>query len=109
MVQARRKIYRLVHFALDIVVCIPYINSIGNDPCLIGDETMTTWTHENTDGFTDTQLEMINRVAERVRQIADGIEAGSISDAINNSWIEGITEDDLFAEACRLLNVIEAA
>lgn len=70
---------------------------------------MTTWTHENTEGFTDTQLEMINRVAERVRQAASGIEDSSINDAINNSWIEGITEDDLLADTCKRLGVANAA
>lgn len=53
------------------------------------------WTMDNTDGFTQDQLDLINEVLEEM--IAEtGMEKSNASDMINNAWVDGIeTADDL--------------
>lgn len=52
------------------------------------------WTMDNTEGFTQNQIDLINKV--RGELIADGIEGSNADDLINNAWVDGIeTADDL--------------
>jgi hypothetical protein len=50
------------------------------------------FTMDNTEGFTQENLNMMNRVFADLAQIMDGRNA---SDKINNAWFEGITEAQL--------------
>ena len=43
------------------------------------------WTMDNTEGFTQDQLAMINKAVEMVAAKADGVDAKNINDAINNA------------------------
>ena len=50
------------------------------------------WTMDNTEGFTENDLDMINSVCERIAADNADIEASSIYDAINNAWVDGVSE-----------------
>ncbi len=52
------------------------------------------WTMDNTEGFTQDQLDLINEVLPEL--IADGVDQSNANDLINNAWHDGIrTADDL--------------
>lgn len=53
------------------------------------------WTQENTEGYSDAELAVVNRVLERVMRDGEGLESYSINDAISNSLYPGITEAEL--------------
>jgi hypothetical protein len=58
------------------------------------------WTMENTEGFTQDEIDMINTVVERIwgeTIEADESYLSNINDAANNEWREGITETELEA------------
>ena len=73
--------------ARDIHTHVPYIRTIdnGNAPTR-KDETM--WTMDNAEGFTQTQLDMINEVLTEV--VTDGMDERNASDIINNAWVDSI-------------------
>jgi hypothetical protein len=60
------------------------------------------WTMENTEGFTQPELDMINDVRSTLLDGFTG-EAYSIDDAINNAWFEGIDRDRLARAAMNRL------
>ncbi len=54
------------------------------------------WTMDNTDGFTQRQLDLINEVRDEM--IADGMDGKNASDIITNAWNPNVTtKDDLVA------------
>lgn len=61
------------------------------------------WTQDNTEGFTDAQLDMINEAIATVRSERPGVERSNINDAINNAWAEQDTAEALAADALRHL------
>lgn len=81
------------------------------------------WTTDNTEGFTQDQLDMINRVRAHVQEHAQGgsipaaarsrtdawhtgaIDWSNIDDAINNCWSDGISEDELEADVLTCLGL----
>jgi hypothetical protein len=62
-----------------------------------------TWTTENTEGFTQPELDIINDVTEALMADIDDVEPYSIDDAINNAWFGGISRDALYAAARKSL------
>lgn len=63
------------------------------------------WTQDNTEGFTDAELATINAVLERIMAEGDDLEPASINDAINDAWIDGISEANLEAAARKRLGI----
>ncbi len=61
------------------------------------------WTMDNTEGFTQDQLDLINDAVKMVAAKADGVDAKNISDAINNAWTEQETAEDLAAATLKAL------
>ncbi len=56
------------------------------------------WTTENTEGFTQTELDTINAVRATMLQGFTG-DPKSIDDAINNAWHTGISYERLARKA----------
>ena len=63
------------------------------------------FTADNTQGFSKHEIDMLNRVQSRIAADAWGIKDYSISDAIHNAWVDGISEDELYNEASRSLGL----
>lgn len=65
------------------------------------------WTMENTEGFTQPELDTINTCLDRVMEMADtaDLEPSSINDAINNAWRAGITSDELVSTVAARLGL----
>ena len=61
------------------------------------------WTMDNTEGFTQDQLDLINEAYDLVAAKADDVDAKNIYDALNNAWIEQETAEELAVVALRLL------
>jgi hypothetical protein len=61
------------------------------------------WTTENTEGFTQAELNLINEAIEIVMQKAGDVEAYSVDDAINNAWADQTTAAALANDALQLL------
>lgn len=59
------------------------------------------WTMENTEGFTQGQLDTINEAIDLMD--VDGISESNVNDAINNAWAEQETAADLAADAMKHL------
>lgn len=59
------------------------------------------FTLDNTDGFTQADLDRLNAAAALLD--TDGIDAQNIADILNNAWYDGITVDELVAAASRRL------
>lgn len=59
------------------------------------------WTMENTDGFTQDQLDLINEARELMD--VDGVDGSNVNDAINNAWSGQDTAADLAAAAMKQL------
>lgn len=59
------------------------------------------WTMENTQGFTQDQLDLIN--AAIALMDTNGVDEANVNDAINNAWGEQETADKLAADAMKLL------
>jgi len=71
-----------------------------------GTETDEMWTMDNTEGFTQAQLDTINAVLDRIMKAGgEGLEPHSINDAINNEWREGLTEEDLYEATAKRLGI----
>ncbi len=62
-----------------------------------------TWTMDNTAGFTQDQLDLINEAIDLVSAKADGVDAKNISDAINNAWGGQETAEELAADTLKAL------
>ena len=45
------------------------------------------FTMQNTDGFTEAQLEILNAALSIVQQAHPGMDESNASDLINNAWI----------------------
>lgn len=56
---------------------------------------MTAWTHDNTEGFTDEQLAVLNDAQSRLEQENPGADPENISDHLNNAFIPGVTVEQL--------------
>lgn len=63
------------------------------------------WTEQNTEGFSQEQLDTINIVIERIRADNDGLEESSLNDAISNEWRKGISEDELYEAVSKRLGI----
>lgn len=59
------------------------------------------WTMENTDGFTQAELEIINRAHEIIARKIPDIDASNINDLLNNAWAGQATADELAAAVCK--------
>ncbi len=59
------------------------------------------WTMDNTQGFTQDQLDLINDAIDLMD--TDGIDESNVNDAINNAWAEQETAEELAADAMKLL------
>jgi len=73
---------------------------------------MSQFTQDNTDGFTNEQLTVLNKVYAKLMSDADESDTDgyaqwgkSVSDAINNAWIDGMDARDLERSARRKLGV----
>lgn len=65
------------------------------------------WTENNTEGFSQDELDMINRVIERVMQVAESdFEQEWIDAAITSEWLEGISEYELFEAVVKRLGLV---
>lgn len=54
------------------------------------------FTMDNTDGFTQAELNILNRVADAL--VAEkSYERSNAADAVNNAWCAGMTEAELRA------------
>lgn len=85
--------------ALDIHARTGYIRNIGNEPTSNGETEM--WTMDNTQGFTQTQLDLINDAIDLMD--TDGIAESNVNDAINNAWADQSTAAELAADAAKQL------
>lgn len=63
------------------------------------------WTMDNTDGFTQSQLDMINEARAMVVAQADGVDSSNIDDAINNAWGEQDTAGALASDTLKTLGM----
>lgn len=59
------------------------------------------WTMDNTQGFTQDQIDMINDAIDLMD--TDGIDESNVNDAINNAWAGQNTAEKLAADAMKLL------
>lgn len=59
------------------------------------------WTTENTIGFSQAQLDIINSAIRLMD--TDGIDKSNVNDAINNAWNEQDTAEALAADAAKFL------
>lgn len=64
-----------------------------------------TWTMDNTNGFTEDQLDIINEAFDLVAAKADGVDETNINDALNNAWCEQETAEELAAAALKSLGI----
>lgn len=62
------------------------------------------WDASNTNGFSETELQMLNNVQQRLEHSYPGIDPKNIHDLMNNDWYEGITENALFAAVAGALD-----
>lgn len=63
------------------------------------------WHMQNTEGYTQEQLDIINAVIERLMAGSEDLEAYAINEAINNEWREGLTEDELYEATAKRLGM----
>jgi hypothetical protein len=68
---------------------------------LKGAISMDKWREDNTEGFSKSDLEMLNRVQDRIQVEHPGVDASNIADMINNAWVDGNSEDELYAAATK--------
>jgi hypothetical protein len=59
------------------------------------------WTMDNTTGFSQAQLDIINKAIRLMD--TDGAYESTVNDAINNAWNEQETAEELAADAAKLL------
>lgn len=61
------------------------------------------WTTENTEGFTQADLDEINAARERLAARYDGVDEKNLDDLVNNAWNDGMTADEIVAAVSALL------
>jgi len=59
------------------------------------------WTMDNTTGFSQAQLDIINKAIRLMD--TDGAHESNVNDAITNAWNEQETAEELAADAAKLL------
>ena len=59
------------------------------------------WTMDNTTGFSQAQLDIINKAIRLMD--TDGAYESTVNDAITNAWNEQETAEELAADAAKLL------
>lgn len=65
------------------------------------------WNENNTEGFSQDELDMINRVIERVVQVAESdLEQEWIDAAITSEWREGLSEAELFEAVAKRFGLV---
>lgn len=57
------------------------------------------WTQDNTSGFTDGQLAVINGAIAIIRSQHPGVDRSNLDAAINNAWNEQDTAEALAKDA----------
>ena len=63
------------------------------------------WDMNNTEGFTQEQLDGINAVIERLMADREDLDSHAVDAAISNEWREGLSEDELYEAVVRRLGV----
>jgi hypothetical protein len=64
------------------------------------------FTDETTEGFTDTELAVLNRIAERVfAKGDDNLEVYSVSDAIMSAYYPDASETEIETAVCKRLGL----
>lgn len=63
------------------------------------------WDMNNTEGFTQEQLDGINAVIERLMAVREDLDSHAIDAAISNEWREGLSEGALYEAVVRRLGV----
>ena len=61
---------------------------------------MTKFTESNTEGFTNSELDVLNAAYEQIMETVDPEfedDTHAVSDGLNNSWIQGDTVESLVA------------
>lgn len=56
---------------------------------------MSAWNELNTNGFSAAELEMLSNAQSRLARDFPGIESKDLKDLLNNSWYQGITENEI--------------
>lgn len=69
------------------------------------DRTMDYFSALNTEGFSESDLAMMNSALDAIFNLLPGIDEKSVSDALNNAWIEGIERDALIRAAVQSMGV----
>lgn len=64
------------------------------------------WNENNTEGFTQAELDSINSVLVRLMAISDGIDESNLNDAIASEYREGLTEAELFEAVVKRLGLV---
>lgn len=59
------------------------------------------WTMENTQGFTQDQIDLINKAISLMD--TQGVASSNVNDAINNAWGGQDTAEELAADAMKYL------
>jgi len=68
---------------------------------------MSYFTADNTYGFTDDDLDELNRAHAWLAAEAPELEPHSIGDALNNAWIEGADAYYLYRSVGHRLGIVE--
>lgn len=63
------------------------------------------WTLQNTEGFSQEQLDDINAVIERLMEIREDLDVNAVDAAITSEWVEGISKDELYAATTKRLGL----
>lgn len=84
---------------LQWVILDLYFGCQGMTPTTQEDE-MSNWTMETTDGFTQTELDILTQAQVILENANPGVDSKSISDRLNNVWNPGMTVTDLVT-ACK--------
>jgi glycosyltransferase A (GT-A) superfamily protein (DUF2064 family) len=61
-----------------------------------GEIEMTKWTEDNTEGFTEAELDELNAAQAELELLTDWDEQ-NISDLLNDAWVPGATAESLVA------------
>lgn len=56
-----------------------------------------TFTMDNTNGFNSDDLDVLNEALATLKQLYPAVEEYTISDLLNNHWIDGVTPEELVA------------
>lgn len=62
-----------------------------------------TWTDDNTEGFTENELAILNGAQERLEAAFPEVDPSNISDMLNNAFTDGATIHGLFTTVCHRL------